>query len=167
LSCYLRSLIELMITVSAPASSSFRGSLPHPTQPCVRFVFGVTALTPPLAEPFFGTLYCEAAKRAATASRASFLNNELRGSEHNPRNERERARIQQEMEDESGRGTLPITTQSPRSSATGPTPLLKLGGKVTAGCPKFKQRYLGGAARLAGARSIKCSTRATSRGRCK
>jgi hypothetical protein len=52
-------------------------------------------------------------------SRASFLNNELRGSEHDPRNERERARIQQEMEDESGHGTLPITTQSPRSSATG------------------------------------------------
>jgi hypothetical protein len=78
-------------------------------------------------------------------SRASFLNNELRGSEHDPRNERERARIQQEMEDESGHGTLPITTQSPRSSATGPTPLLKLGGKVTARCPKFKQRYLSGA----------------------
>ena len=101
-------------------------------------------------------------------SRASFLNNELRGSEHDPHNERERARIQQEMEDESGHGTLPITTQSPRSSAAGLTPLLKLGGKVTARCPKFKQRYPRGgrAPRLAGARSIKCPTRATSRGRC-
>ncbi len=58
-------------------------------------------------------------------SRATFLNNELRSSEHDPRNERERARIQQEMEDESGHGTLPITTQSPRSSAAGLTPLLK------------------------------------------
>jgi hypothetical protein len=45
------------------------------------------------------------------------------------------------MEDESGHGTLPITTQSPRSSAAGVTPLLKLGGKATARCPKFKQRY--------------------------
>ena len=48
------------------------------------------------------------------------------------------------MEDESGHGTLPITTQSPRASAAGLTPLLKLGGKVTARCPKFKQRYPSG-----------------------
>jgi hypothetical protein len=44
--------------------------------------------------------------------RACFLNNKLRGSYNDPRNERERARIQQDMEDESGHGTLPITTQS-------------------------------------------------------
>ena len=36
----LRSTIR---TVSAPANSSFRGSITHPTQPLCTFVFGVTA----------------------------------------------------------------------------------------------------------------------------
>ena len=36
-------------------------------------------------------------------------------------------------------------SEPPLSSATGPTPLLKLGGKVTVRCPKFKRRYLSGA----------------------
>ena len=36
----LRSTVK---TVSAPAISSFRGSIPHPRNRCVRFVFGVTA----------------------------------------------------------------------------------------------------------------------------
>jgi len=38
----------------------------------------------------------------------ALLNYELRGSDHNPRNERECARIQQDMKNESGYGTLPI-----------------------------------------------------------
>jgi hypothetical protein len=36
-------LRSTMKTVSAPASRSFRGSLPHPTQPLCCFVFGVAA----------------------------------------------------------------------------------------------------------------------------
>jgi hypothetical protein len=36
-------LRSTMKTVSAPASRSFRGPLPHPRTRCVRFVFGVAA----------------------------------------------------------------------------------------------------------------------------
>ena len=39
----------------------------------------------------------------------------------------------------------PLLLRAPRSSVAGLTTLLKLGGKVTARCPKFKQRYLSGA----------------------
>jgi hypothetical protein len=66
-----------------------------------------------------------------SACPALISNKEVRGGNYDPRYKHEHARKQHNVDGEAGHCTLPILRTS---RAAGITPLLKVGGKVTAGC---------------------------------
>jgi hypothetical protein len=67
------------------------------------------------------------------------LDNELRGSDHDPRDESECARIHQDVKDESDHCGAPHTQAQAPNLVAALRPLLKHGGKVTArGRPKLR-----------------------------
>src|ERR1700675_4347136 len=57
-------------------------------------------------------------RRRASAPCPNFLNNELRGGDHDPRDERESATSQQNVDDD-GHGTLPIHKAPSHAAALG------------------------------------------------
>jgi hypothetical protein len=73
---------------------------------------------------------------AGLACPASTSNKEVRGGKHDPRYEHKYARKKHNVDDDLCHGTLPTHPRPHRWLR----PLLKLGGMVTAGYPKFGQR---------------------------